>query len=61
MCGAELTIASAQPFPYKMPPTGRVALIMIDWQRDLQEFGAFAKPHFGGLVGDLTCKGGLCN
>jgi len=30
----ELTIASAQPFPYKMPSTGRVALIMIDWQRD---------------------------
>ena len=37
----ELTIASAQPFPYKMPPTGRVALIMIDWQRDFLEEGGF--------------------
>jgi nicotinamidase-related amidase len=42
MCnGGELTIASAQPFPYKMPPTGRVALIMIDWQRDFLEEGGF--------------------
>ncbi len=41
MCGVELTIASAQPFPYKMPPTGRVALIMIDWQRDFLEEGGF--------------------
>ena len=37
----ELTIASAQPFPFKMPPTGRVALIMIDWQRDFLEEGGF--------------------
>lgn len=37
----ELTVASAQPFPYKMPPTGRVALIMIDWQRDFLEEGGF--------------------
>ena len=37
----ELTIASAQPFPYKMPSTGRVALIMIDWQRDFLDEGGF--------------------
>ena len=37
----ELTIASAQPFPYKMPSTGRVALIMIDWQRDFLDAGGF--------------------
>ena len=37
----ELTIASAQPFPYKMPCTGRVALIMIDWQRDFLDEGGF--------------------
>ena len=37
----ELTIASAQPFPYKIPSTGRVALIMIDWQRDFLDEGGF--------------------
>ena len=36
-----LEIADAQPFPFTMPPTGRVALLMIDWQRDFLEVGGF--------------------
>ena len=38
---ASLIVASAQPFSYAMPPTGRVALLMIDWQRDFLEEGGF--------------------
>ena len=36
-----LEIADAQPFPFTMPPTGRAALLMIDWQRDFLEVGGF--------------------
>ena len=34
-------LPSARPFAYTMPPTGRLALVMVDWQRDFLEEGGF--------------------
>ena len=34
-------IEEAEPYPFAVPPEGRVALLMIDWQRDFLDVGGF--------------------
>jgi nicotinamidase-related amidase len=36
-----MTVISAQPYDYELPPSGKVALIIIDMQRDFLEAGGF--------------------
>ena len=36
-----LNIADASPSPFVVPADGRLALVMVDWQRDFLEVGGF--------------------
>ena len=36
-----MRIEEAEPYPFAVPPEGRVALLMIDWQRDFLDVGGF--------------------
>jgi nicotinamidase-related amidase len=38
-----MKIISAQPYDYKIPDDGKVALVIIDMQRDFLEFGGFGE------------------